>query len=132
VKGGVLASSKIDTAPSTQLSHLAAGYRLCAKSEGKSQNYINLVTGSIRYLEQFLLSEGLTTDATQITAHEIRAFVLHLQRRRCFAAHPYSHPQERGLSSHTVNCYLRSIRAFWSWLSTFELTSLGGIVTIKH
>ena len=103
------------------MSHLAAGYRLCAKSEGKSKNYIDIVTGSIHYFEQFLLSEGLSTDVTQITALEIRAFVLYLQRKRCFSSHPYCRPQEHGLSSHTVNCYLRSIRAFWSWLVVEEI-----------
>jgi integrase/recombinase XerD len=94
---------------------------LCAKSEGKSKNTIDIVTNSIRYFEQFLLSEGLETDVTLITAREIRAFILYLQRKSCFSEHPYIRPRERGLSGHTVHCYLRSIRAFWSWLSEEEI-----------
>jgi len=70
----------------------------------------------VRYLERFLDSEGLPTDVTQIWAGEIRAFIIYLQRKRCFSEHPCSRPQEKVLSSHSVNSYMRSIRAFWSWL----------------
>ncbi len=34
--------------------------------------------------------------------------------------HPYTGPQSRGLTGHTINCYLRAIRAFWTWLTTEE------------
>jgi len=98
-----------------------AGYRLCAKSEGKSKNTIDIVTNSISYLCDFLYSEGLSTDATEVTHNELRAFILHLQRRRCFSSHPRNSPQSHPLSSHTVHCYLRSIRAFWSWLVEEEI-----------
>jgi len=112
----VLASSKTEPATSTELGQLIGGYRLCARSEGKSKNTIDIVANSVGYFEGFLRSEGLPTDATRIGVREIRAFILYLQQKRCFSNHPFNRRQERGLSSHTVNCYLRSIRAFWSWL----------------
>jgi site-specific recombinase XerD len=117
----VLASSNFAPGKSTELSHLLAGYRLCAKSEGKSKNTIDIVASSINYLANYLYSEGLPTDVLEITHTEIRAFILYLQRKRCFSHHPYSRPQDRPLSSHTVHCYLRSIRAFWSWLVEEEI-----------
>jgi integrase/recombinase XerD len=105
----------------TDLANLSAGYRLCAKSEGKSKSTIDIVTSSIRYFEQFLISDGMETDVTLITAREIRAFILYLQRKSCFSEHPYIQPRQHGLSSHTVHCYLRSVRAFWSWLADEEI-----------
>jgi len=117
----VLASSKIAQRSSTELGHLIAGYRLCARSEGKSKNTIDIVTNSVGYFEGFLRSEGLPTDVTQIGVWEIRVFISYLQQKRCFSNHPFSRPQERELSSHTINCYLRSIRAFWSWLVAEEI-----------
>jgi site-specific recombinase XerD len=98
-----------------------AGYRLCAATEGKSKNTIDIVASSINYLADFLYSEGLSTDVLEISHREIRAFILYLQRKRCFSSHPHDSPQDRGLSSHTVHCYLRSIRAFWSWLVEEEI-----------
>jgi len=40
----------------TDLAHLIQGYRLCAKTEGKSDKTITIVASSVRYLEDFLLS----------------------------------------------------------------------------
>ena len=76
---------------------------MCATTEGKSPNTIAIVTRSITYLNDFLSSNGLTIDVTKIGTKEIRAFILHLQQKKCFSNHPYSRAQKRGLSGHTVN-----------------------------
>jgi site-specific recombinase XerD len=106
----------VSTVSATDLGELTRGYRLCARSEGKSKNTIAIVTSSVLYLQRFLESEGLPTDVGRIGSGEIRAFICYLQQKRCFSDHRFSQPQQRQLSSHTINCYLRSIRAFWSWL----------------
>ncbi len=97
-----------------ELSGLTAGYRLCATADGKTPKTIETVTSSVRLFERFLTSEGRSTSVVEIGPAEIRGFVLHLKHRRCFNDHPYARPQTRGLSPHTVSCYLRSVRAFWS------------------
>lgn len=111
----------ISTLSATDLARLVQGYRLCAQTEGKSRKTIAAVTSSVTYFERFLRSEGLTTDATQIGPGEIRAFIFHLQQKARFSEHPFAKPQQSGLSQHTINCYLRSIRAFWSWLMNEEI-----------
>lgn len=35
---------------------------------------------------------------------------------KAYEHHPFTSPQDKGLSGHAINCYLRAIRAFWSWL----------------
>ena len=98
------------------LEHLIAGYQLCATTEGKSPNAIAIVTNSVSYFQGFLISQGISTDVTQISQYELRAFILHLRQKRCFSNHRFNHVQDRGLSGHTINCYLRSLRIFFSWL----------------
>lgn len=98
------------------LEHLITGYQLCATTEGKSPNAIAVVTNSVNYFLDFLASQGIDTDVAQVTQHEIRAFIRHLQQKRCFSNHRFNHIQDKGLSGHTVNCYLRSLRIFFSWL----------------
>ena len=56
----------VPTAQATDLARLLQGYRLCAQTEGKSKKTIETVASSVAYLERFLRSEGLTTDAAQI------------------------------------------------------------------
>ena len=112
----MLASLKPEEDGHTELGHLIEGYKLCAGSEGKSRNTIDIVTNSVKYFYEFLCSTHRPTDVKYIGTQEIRAFALYLQQKRCFSNHPFSRIQDRGLSSHTVNCYLRSLRAFWGWL----------------
>ena len=92
------------------------GYQLCATTEGKSPNTIAIVTNSVSYFQDFLASQRISCDVTQISQHEIRAFILYLQQKRRFSGHRFNHSQDKGLSGHTVNCYLRSLRIFFSWL----------------
>jgi len=121
----------LSTISATALAKLAQGYRLCAQTEGKSRKTIETVADSVGYLERFLHCEGLSTNVAEIGPRDIRAFILHLQHKRCFSDHPFARPQERGLSRHTINCYLRSIRAFWSWLLSEEIVHTNPFDKVK-
>ena len=80
----------ITTQPAA-LKHLITGYQLCAATEGKSPNAITIVTNSVSYLTDFLASQGMSSDVTQISQHEIRAFILYLQQKQCFSGHRLNH-----------------------------------------
>jgi integrase/recombinase XerD len=90
-----------------------------------------MVKSSVRYLEDFLHSRGLSTDVGNIGVNEIRMFIVHLQQSNRFATHPFARPQQGKLSGHTVNCYLRSIRAFWSWLVSEGVADTNPFTKVK-
>ncbi|MCK9356092.1 MAG: tyrosine-type recombinase/integrase, partial [Dehalococcoidia bacterium] len=75
----------------------------------------------MRYFRDFLVSAGQSTDVTAVSHHDLRAYTLHLQQKVCFATHRFNRPLEKGLSGHTINCYLRSLRIFFSWLASEEV-----------
>jgi len=106
---------------STDLASLMKGYKLCAQSEGKSTSYINLITACIGLLTRYLDANSLPTNVSRINAQHIRGFVVHIQSVNRFADHPFARPQEGRLSGHTINTYMRSLRAFWSWLESEEI-----------
>ena len=106
---------------STELDNLIKGYNLCARSEGKSTNYINLITACIGLFIRYLDANSLPTNVSGINPQHIRGFIIHLQSINRFANHPFARPQEGGLSGHTINTYMRSLRAFWSWLEAEEI-----------
>ena len=83
------------------------------------------------YLERFLGSEGLSSDIRHIGPAQIRAFILYLQQKRAFSGHPFARAQERGLSPHSINSYLRSLRAFWSWLVREGLVQQSPFARVK-
>ncbi|MFH0769510.1 MAG: tyrosine-type recombinase/integrase, partial [Chloroflexota bacterium] len=101
----------------TELGNLIEGYRLCARSEGISENTILLTGRAVGYLRNFLVRSHLPTKVELIGVSEIRSFILHLKEARRFEFHPLIKSNDRKLTGHTINCYLRSISAFWSWLS---------------
>jgi site-specific recombinase XerD len=110
---------------------LLQGYRLCAATEGKSLNSIAIVTCSVNYVREFLISHGASTDAAEISQPEIRAFIFDLQQKPCFSNHPFTPVQDKGLSGHTVNCYVRSLRIFFSWLVSEEIIAINPFDRVK-
>jgi integrase/recombinase XerD len=104
------------TEVSTELNNLIEGYSLCARSEGISENTILLTGRAVGYLRNFLLRSGLPTKVELIGVPKIRDFILYLKEAQRFECHPLIKSHDRKLTGHTVNCYLRSISAFWSWL----------------
>jgi len=101
---------------STELSNLIEGYSLCARSEGMSENTVRLTRRSVGYLRNFLVRTGLPTNVSLIGVGEVRSFILHLKEAKRFQYHPLIKSHDRRLTGHTINCYLRSISAFWGWL----------------
>ena len=119
------------TAQLAALDHLITGYQLCATTEGKSPNAIAIVTNSVSYFQDFLTSVGRSKDVTHISQIELRAFILYLQRKKCFSNHRFNHVQDKGLSGHTINCYLRSLRIFFSWLVSEGITDSNPFDRVK-
>ena len=101
----------------TALINLIEGYRLCARSEGISDNTILLTGRAVSYLNNFLTRSGLPTNVESIGVSEIRSFILYLKEAQRFEFHPLIKNHDRKLTGHTINCYVRSISAFWSWLA---------------
>ncbi len=108
----------------TSLSTMLDTYQIQAKTEGKSPHTIRIYTTAITVLERFLERKGYPLDVTRIGPEEIREFISYLQNTRAFMEHPFTGPQKKGLTGHTVNCYLRALRAFWSWLEAEEFIDI--------
>ncbi|MGB2855309.1 MAG: tyrosine-type recombinase/integrase [Dehalococcoidia bacterium] len=117
--------------PAINLSRLIPGYILYTRTEGKSDKTITIVTRSVGYLEQFLMSQGLSTNVSDIGPNEFRSFILYLQQKRCFSGHRFTKTQDRGLSGHTINGYLRALRSFWSWLASEEIVATNPLLKMK-
>ena len=81
----------------TQLDNLIQGYRLCARTEGKSDKTIRITTTALTTLRDFLGSRGYSPDVTEISTRELREFILHLQQVKAFQHHPFTKPQNKRL-----------------------------------
>ena len=115
----------------TQLDNLIQGYILYARTEGKSPKTIEITTTAVTTLRDFLETKEFSTDACEIGTLELREFILHLQQVKAFEHHRFAKPQEKGLSGHAINCYLRAVRAFWSWLVREEVILSNPFVKVR-
>ena len=81
------------------------------RAEGQSDRTIELNRLALNKLRNYLLQNGLSTDLNHIGSLEIRGLILYLKSAKRFANHPYVNLQDDGLSDHSINTYLRAIRA---------------------
>ncbi len=68
----------------TRFDTLIQRYRLCTRTEGKSEKTILTTTTALNKLKQFLESSKCPTDIVEISTQELREFILHLQQVRAF------------------------------------------------
>ena len=115
----------------TKLQVLLDGYRLSSVSEGKSPSTIAIVEASVHYLDEFLVSNGLPNDVTEIGVDELRRFTAYLKERPRFAHHRFTKPQTGQLSGHTINGYMRALQAFWSWLEREDFIQQNPFARLK-
>jgi site-specific recombinase XerD len=121
---GVLSQRRDRALLSTQavnLDDLMNSYSFSARTEGKSEKTIAIYTTALRVLLDFLRRNKLPIQVDRIGVEEVRRFITYLQSSRAYQRHPFTKPQEKRLSGHTINCYLRAMRAFWSWAVSEEI-----------
>jgi site-specific recombinase XerD len=116
---------------STTLEKLLHGYRLTCLSEGKSPHTIAIVEASVRYLAEFLASNKLSTNVSEIGVDDLRSFTAHLREQPRFAHHRFTRPQGGHLSGHTINAYSRALQAFWGWLKREDLIEENPFTKLK-
>ena len=62
----------------TQLDIMIQEYKLCARTEGKSENTTRIANTALTTLKGFLESRESPTNVTEIGVNEVREFILHL------------------------------------------------------
>jgi site-specific recombinase XerD len=113
----------------TTLSAAESAYRLCAQAEGRSLRAIQWIMSSMRYFGESL---GEKQDIREITADDLRRFIIALQRTPKFRHHPFNRPQEAKLSPQSIETYARrAIRAFFGYLYREELLSKNPMQRVK-
>ena len=115
----------------TESERLVYGYQICTSTEGNSPAAIRVVKDAIKYFRRFLDSQYPGLPLTAVTVQEIRAYTYYLQHKHCYLVHPTTPVQDKLLSGHTVNNYVRSLRIFYSWLVSEEIIQSHPFTKVK-
>jgi site-specific recombinase XerD len=100
----------------TYLEELFNRYELSNSSEGKKPKTIGWYTDMLRLFLRFLKKKNLLEDISSFNIDNIRAYIVYLQHKPRFQGHPYTPQQSSTLSSKTLQCHARVLKAFSSWL----------------
>jgi site-specific recombinase XerD len=99
------------------LPNLIEGFRISCQTEGKSRKTVIWYTAFLERFRVFLEQNRLPTDINRLDKTHIRQFILYLQQE---ARTPHTN---RNLSGATVQGYVRTLKAFFSWLTREEYVS---------
>lgn len=105
-----------------------------ARTLNKSEKTIDWYRGAIEDFCRFLTEAcdaPVPAQLADFTLERVRDYVLYLRGRRAFAGHPFLAPRERPLSDASVNCYVRGLRGFASWLYEQDYTETNILGRLK-
>ena len=108
-----------------ELDTLIAGFRLCCQTEAKSNITIEWYVSALKRFRRYLTNNEMPTHLFSISRETIRAFIKYLQVE---ARVPKS---GKHLSPSTVHAYVRTLKAFFSWIIREDYLEDNPMATIK-
>lgn len=113
------------------IGELVSRHELSNIAEGKSPKTITWYSDILRSFISYLKLEDRGQDMSSFTIDDVRRYVLYLQDKPKFLGHPYTTAQTRPVSPHTVQCHVRGLKTFSSWLYTEGYTTENRLKNLK-
>jgi len=98
------------------IGELSNRYALSNQADGKSHRTIAWYSDILRLFSEYMKAEHQSRDLRSFTLNTVRDYIIYLRHRPKFQGHPYTPEQEELLSPKTVQCHVRGLKAFSSWL----------------
>jgi integrase/recombinase XerD len=92
-------------------------YRQCLEAANRSQKTIGWYMDILRRFFAFLESSKLIKPVPELGIKEIREYISYLQKSVKWPNHQGTAEEKGSLSPHSIQGYIRGIKAFWSWLT---------------
>jgi site-specific recombinase XerD len=112
-----------------RLQELIQEYRVSNSVDGKSAKTVRWYTDLLTLFLAYLDSSGLPGDMSAFNIGTARNYILHLQQRKKLSRYPGKGPAN--LSPKTVQCHVRTLKAFSSWLFREGLTPENRLANLR-
>ena len=100
----------------TPLEKLILQFEAFNRSEGKTAKTVRWYNTGLGLFVDYFGGASVTPILGNVDIGVVREYILHLQKRKKFEDHPITPRQDELLSPQTINCYVRAVRSFFSWL----------------
>ena len=98
------------------IDELMSRYALSNQADGKSPKTIAWYGDILNQFSAYLKTERYPCHLSAISLDIVRGYVLYLRHKPKFKGHPFTPTQADYLSPRTVQCHVRALKAFSSWL----------------
>lgn len=123
--------SKKTTVVSLDLRELIARYQVSNQAEGKSPRTIAWYTEMLMSFSNYMKSELQHYDFSAFNIDTVRSYIIHLRNKPKFQGHPFTPQQNNLLSPRTVQCHVRALKAFSTWLCLEDYTPENKLQNLK-
>ena len=103
-------------------------YRIYAQAAGHSKSTIRWITGAVTYFSEFL---GEKQDISQVTANDLRRFIIEFGERPGYMKHPWKPERKEPIAPISVQTYARAIRAFFGHMAAEDLIPANPLQRVK-
>ena len=98
------------------IDNLISRYELSNRADGKSPSTIGWYTDMLMSFSGYVEKKIHYHDISAFTVDTVRDYILYLRHKPKFQGHPYTPAQAKSISPKTVQCHVRALKAFSSWL----------------
>ncbi len=105
-----------------KLFELIEYYEVCNRAEDKSPKTISWYSANLKSFRNYLKNRHLPDLLDNIDTKLLREYVLYLLKKTRYENHPYTPAKTELLSAATVHGHVRTLRAFFNWLTIEGLT----------
>lgn len=105
-----------DSKAAITIDELIAKYELSNRVDGKSESTIRWYGDILGSFSNHIKDNEHCQEVCCFNIDIVRRYVLHLRSRPKFRGHPYTPEQDELVSPRTVQCHVRALKAFSSWL----------------
>ncbi len=113
------------------LDDLIRRYEISNRADGKSPRTISWYTDMLTLFSRYLKEKLHQHDISALTIDTVREYIIYLHNKPKFQGHPYTPQQNKLLSPRTVQCHVRALKAFASWLYAEDYTTHNRLQNLK-
>jgi len=98
------------------IDELVGRYELSNVAEGKSPKTTAWYRDMLTLFSRFLKTRQYPSDSSGFNIDTVREYIIYLRNKPKFEGHPHTPAQTESISPKTVQCHVRALKAFSSWL----------------
>lgn len=106
-------------------------FELSNRAEGKSPRTVTWYSEMLQTFCRYLQSNHGFSALSLLDIHTVREYILYLRQKPRFLGHSYASKQQSYLSPKTIQCHVRALKAFASWLCGEDYTSENRLQNLK-